>query len=532
MGNAVGNLQDYWNEIYSNPRLLGGFIWEWCDQGLHRTDADGKTFTAFGGDFGDIPNHGGFCIKGLVNADREIFPKYWEVKKVYQPVAIGPVNLQPGNVAVRITNRNSFVNLNTFQARWSVTDSDGREIQSGVLAPVDCAPGKACTVKIPVKKIRHAQSGMEFWLRVGFHTLTDCAWSPVGFEIAWQQFKLEVKTPAATEANTGDGPPLTVTQQAGRVLVANARFTVGFSRETGTLDQYSFNLAGFGEVLAPGDPPAMNGLQLWRAPTDNDKGFGKWLARDWREAGLTNLSRQVDEFTIHALTTGEVRIRTVVTDRATNDGVRSETIWTVRRDGSVEMDTDFQPFGKLPLLPRMGVVFCLDRFYDRLKWYGRGPWENYPDRKESADMGVWSGSVDGQYVPYVRPQENGNKEDVRWLVLSGATVAGGATADGRDQGLLIESMDRPFSFSALHFTAGDLASVRHNAELRPRPEVILSLDAKQSGLGNSSCGPGVLAKYSVPPKEYRLHLKFSPVPTAATPVQPELRNWGARPPRA
>ena len=116
MGNAVGNLQDYWNEIYSNPKMLGGFIWEWCDQGLHKKTAVGKTFTAFGGDFGDVPNHGGFSIKGLVNAEREIFPKYWEVKKVYQPVAIEAVNLKPGKVAVKITNRNSFLNLNELRS--------------------------------------------------------------------------------------------------------------------------------------------------------------------------------------------------------------------------------------------------------------------------------------------------------------------------------------------------------------------------------------------------------------------------------
>ena len=515
MGNAMGNLQNYWDEIYSNPRLLGGFIWEWCDQGLRRTNAAGKAFIAFGGDFGDVPNHGGFCIKGLVNADRAVFPKYWEVKKVYQPVAIGPVNLSPGSVAVAITNRNSFVDLNEFTARWSVTDSEGREIQSGVLVPVDCAPGTACTVKIPVADIRAGKPGMEFWLRVSFHTRTDSVWSPAGFEIAWQQLKLKVKTPAATKVKTDEASPLTVVQQAGRVVVTNAHFTLGFSRETGTLDQYSSNPAsaaqggvGVGEVLASGSLQAMNGLQLWRAPTDNDKGFGKWLARDWREAGLTNLTRRVNELSVQALANGDVRVRAVVIGATIDGGMKLETTWTVRRDGSVEMDANFLPFGKLPLLPRVGVVFCLDRSYNQLKWYGRGPWENYPDRKESADVGVWSGSVDDQYVSYVRPQENGNKEDVRWLVLS----------DGSHQGLRIESMDQPFSFSALHFTADDLSSARHNADLQPRPETILSLDAKQSGLGNSSCGPGILEKYAVPSKEYRLHLKFSLVRAAGISV--------------
>ncbi|HEY1717859.1 MAG TPA: glycoside hydrolase family 2 TIM barrel-domain containing protein, partial [Verrucomicrobiae bacterium] len=166
MGNAVGNLQEYWNEIYSNPRMLGGFIWEWCDQGLHQRTADGKIVTAFGGDFGDVPNHGGFCIKGLVNAEREIFPKYWEVKKVYQPIAITPVNLKPGKVEIKVTNRNSFLNLTNYEVRWSVShfakcETGGAEIQSGILNSIDCAPGEQIKIKIPAEKIRTANSGEE-----------------------------------------------------------------------------------------------------------------------------------------------------------------------------------------------------------------------------------------------------------------------------------------------------------------------------------------------------------------------------------
>ncbi len=134
----------------------------------------------FGGDFGDVPNAGGFDIKGLVSADREIFPKYWEVKKVYQPVEIEPVNLKPGKVEIKITNRNSFLNLTNYEARWSVTSSDGKEIQSGILNPIDCAPGKFREIKIPVEKIRSAKPGEEFWLRVSFHTKTDSLWAKAG----------------------------------------------------------------------------------------------------------------------------------------------------------------------------------------------------------------------------------------------------------------------------------------------------------------------------------------------------------------
>jgi beta-galactosidase len=279
--------------------------------------------------------------------------------------------------------------------------------------------------------------------------------------------------------------------------IAGTNFSITFSRAAGTLTSLKF---GGREMLATNElagPIA----QLFRAPTDNDKGFGKWFARDWREAGLTNLVRRVDSFDVVQTKLGDVKISTTATDSAAAGGYKLTTVWTIRGDGSVEMENSFEPFGELPLMPRVGLVLQLAKNFENVRWLGRGPWENYSDRKGSADMGVWRSTATEQYVPYVRPQETGNKEDVRWVEL---TDAGG-------NGLKISAVENPFAFSALHFTAQDLASVRHNYELYPRPEIILSLDAKMSGLGNSSCGPGVLEKFSVPPTNYFLHLKFSPV---------------------
>jgi beta-galactosidase len=368
-------------------------------------------------------------------------------------------------------------------------------------------------IKIPAAKIVQPKPGSEFWLRVSFHLRTNSLWAPAGFEVAWQQLKLKVESPPVLQIHAGKYPAITIRQDDNGVLVGNTNFNVGFSRKTGTLDQYAFSpvLANGAkgveghEFLSPGPIQSLNGLQAWRAPTDNDKGFGKWLARDWRDAGLSNLVRHVDAFEVRQLGTNEVQVVTVVTDQAADGGIKLKTTWMISGNGSVDMDANFEPFGHLPLLPRVGVVFALEPVYGHLQWYGRGPWENYPDRKDSTDMGVWSGTVDQQYVPYVRPQENGNKEDARWLALTDASTASAAS------GLRIEAVGEPFSFSALHFTAGDLASARHNYELKPRREIILSLDAKQCGLGNSSCGPGVLERYAVPPAQTcHLHLRFSP----------------------
>jgi beta-galactosidase len=548
MGNAIGNLKEYWDEIYSNPKMLGGFIWEWCDQGLHKpqTNAPAKFFTALGGDFADLPNAGGFNIKGLVNAEREIFPKYYEVKKVYQPVQIEAVDLKPGKVAVKITNRNSFLSLTNLAVRWTVTGSDRGEIQSGELLPVNGEPGKQVAVKIPAQKISGAKAGEEFWLRVGFYMKEDSLWAKAGDEVACQQFALDVSGSRGRSFHQSGIGALAASKNGDALNISGTNFSATFSRTAGGLTSLKFD--GH-EMLAANSAGGTPTLQLFRAPTDNDKGFGKWLARDWRNAGLSNLTAHVESFGFTNVSPGEFRIfisttntSIVITtnsvtnevtvadaeaegDVQTNDVIafesvsvtntatgtitntaknliyRLKTTWTIHADGSLEMESEFSPLGKkLPLLPRVGIALALAKDFENLRWLGRGPWENYSDRKDATDLGVWHSTVTQQYVPYVRPQENGNHEDTRWVELT----------DTNGFGLKISATENPFSFSALHFTANDLATTRHNFELNPRQETVLSLDAKMCGLGNSSCGPGVLEKFSVPPQNYRLNLKITP----------------------
>ncbi|HEX4343329.1 MAG TPA: glycoside hydrolase family 2 TIM barrel-domain containing protein, partial [Verrucomicrobiae bacterium] len=375
MGNAIGNLQEYWDEIYSNPRLLGGFIWEWCDQGLRKTAPDEAKFIAFGGDFADKPNLGIFCIKGIVTSDRDIYPKYWEVKKVYQPLAIAAANLKPGKVAVRVINRNSFVNLNEFEGRWSVTDSDGAELQSGTLDAIDCAPGKTIEIKIPVQKITSAPK--EFWLRVSFHTKQDALWAQAGQEIAWQQLKLDVAAPDASQTKSSTGLALKVTDSSRLVQLSGTNFSIGFSRSSGTL--VSLNYGGH-ELLAQNTDAAGPVLQIFRATTDNDRGFGHWLARDWKEAGLSNMVRHVDSFAVSQPLTGEVHIDITATSTATNGVFVHHATWIVRGDGTLDMDNHFECSSSLATLPRVGVVMRLGEPFENFSWYGRGPWENYVDR--------------------------------------------------------------------------------------------------------------------------------------------------------
>jgi beta-galactosidase len=425
---------------------------------------------------------------------------------------------------------------------WSVTDNEGMTFQAGVLKPVDCAPGKTVKVKIPFELGRSLKPDSEFWLRLSLHTRTDALWAKAGHEIAWQQMALDVKSPANRKAKS-NLPPLKLVGSGDTATIAGINFSATFSRAAGTLSSLKYN----GRELLAQDTngPAGPQLQIFRAQTDNDKGFGHWLGRDWREAGLSNVTHHVESLAITNLKSGEFRlyisttnitivtttnsatnnlaraarsagtksvttsagttnaVTGIVTNTVTNLVYRLKTIWTIHKDGSLEMENEFSPLSKkLPPLPRVGIVMRLAKDFENVRWLGRGPWENYSDRKESADMGLWKSTVAAQYVPYVRPQENGNKEDVRWLKLT----------DPTGNGLNISAVENPFSFSALHFTQLDLATTRHNYELKPREEIILSLDAKNSGLGNGSCGPGVLEKYAVLPTNYTLKLRFKPLP--------------------
>jgi beta-galactosidase len=283
------------------------------------------------------------------------------------------------------------------------------------------------------------------------------------------------------------------------VRITGTRFAIAFSKTTGTLTSW---LVDNRELLARDEILSGPRLQVFRAPADNDRGFGRWLARDWREAGLERMMRTNEFFRARQERPFEVRIETSAATLTTNGtGYRLRTEWMVRGDGEVQMNGTFEPLGILPHLPRVGVVIGLNESLTNFQWHGRGPHENYVDRKESADVGVWSDTVAGQYVEYVRPQETGNKEDVRWLSLT----------DEKGAGLLVISKQNPVSVSALHFTAEDVAGARHAHELRARKDVILSIDARHSGLGNGSCGPGVLERYSVPPAAYELHLQFLPL---------------------
>jgi beta-galactosidase len=239
--------------------------------------------------------------------------------------------------------------------------------------------------------------------------------------------------------------------------------------------------------------------QFFRAPTDNDKGFGNWLAKDWKSNLLDTINIVAEPLHYHFRSDGALILKTSKTSRFLNGSILTSLEYCVFSSGVMDVKISFLPEGKLPDLPRMGVSMAFNSDFSNFSYYGAGPHENYPDRIQSAYTGWWNSTVSEQTVPYPRPQDTGNRENVQIIRLTNA----------KGKGVQIETLKNPFSASAMHFTTQDLYRATHHDELVARPEVILNIDAAVMGLGNSSCGPGVLKKYTIKPGVHQLHLRLS-----------------------
>ncbi|MCJ7736294.1 MAG: DUF4981 domain-containing protein, partial [Anaerolineae bacterium] len=501
MGNSCGNLREYWDAVETHPRLQGGFIWDWVDQGLRQVTEDGQEWFAYGGDFGDSPNDGPFCLNGLIFPDRGVQPALWDHKKIVQPVKVEAVDLLQGKV--KITNRHSFTNLNALEVSWRL-DADGMALQSGTLPRLDTVPGESVQVTVPFDRPELAP-GTECWLALSFALAEDTLWAARGHEVAWEQFQVPLDAPAVEALSVAGMPKLQVEESGDIVTVQGSDFRLLFDKVQGRI--CSWQVAGTELVL---EGPLLN---VWRAPTDNDAALLRpnGMAVQWRDAGLDRLVSRVSGVEIEQVEQQVVRI--VVTSAVTapdrKKGFECRGVTTIFGSGDVVIDTAVEPEKGLPPLPRIGLQMVLPGGFETFTWYGRGPHESYVDRKEGAAVGVYSGTVDDQFVPYVVPQENGNKTDVRWVALANSQgiglLAAGVPVAGGERALL--------EVSAHHYSTKDLADADHTYELERRPEITLNLDHRQSGLGGASCGPGTLPQYLIQPEPVRFAVRLRPFST-------------------
>ena len=483
MGNGPGSMKDYWDVIDQYPRLLGGCVWEWADHGIRQFTADGTEWFAYGGDFGDVPNDGNFCIDGLCSPDRVPHPALLELKKVIAPMLATAEDLEAGTL--RIKNRHDFSTLGHLAAFWRVVEA-GRTLQSGTLSLPEIAPNADAIVTVPYTL---PKSG-DVWLDVTFSLASDTRWAERGHEIAWAQFALPTEPTPVSVPAPGALPALFVAETGGSIEITGENFALLFDRSTGALTDWHYL-----------DTPLLDSgpaLSVWRAPTDNDV----HIATEWRKAGLDRLvSRTVSvSWEQAAPHTVQVTVQAVLAAISLRPSFAVTYAYTVSGSGTVTLETRVKPLSaSLPTLPRLGLELTLMPGFDRLTWDGLGPHESYLDRKESVKRGVYSGTVAEQLQSYIRPQENGNKSEVRWATLTNIRGLG-----------LLATGSSLLNVSAHHFTTQDLTKAQHTYDLTPRPETILHLDYAQGGLGSQSCGPGPLPSYLIRPSDVTFTVRLTP----------------------
>lgn len=602
MGNSTGNLKEYWDAIDQYPRLQGGFIWDWKDQGIRRFTEDGVEWFAYGGDFGDKPNDAQFCFNGLTGPIADPHPGLWEYKKILEPVRVTAIDLAAGRF--QVSNHYRFTDLSHLAIHWRV-EQEGELLVSGELPSLSTAPGTNDTLQIPLPPLAAQLTG-EVWLTISFALKSATAWASAGHEIAWAQFQLaQGSRPSALPIAPA---AVQVTETDTTLTLTGQRFTLVFDKAAGRITDYRYD--GKARLV---DGPR---FQFWRAPTDNDD--NTWgdqkMAIRWRAVGIhtlqenvrtvaANISGDQVAITVDSEFAGQIdlakaveqswqgqltQLRMMLTHLMTAEQVSAMTptfgidyatlpgashadrvhrlvdeldrreamaqlfrelhvlaqgpfaqfipeeiksLWaqaatlsseqlklafvpkeaarfactlTYRIDGNGALDLHAQvtPGGAQPQsLPRLGLTLTLPPDLDTFTWFGRGPHESYVDRKTGTQIGRYQGTVDEQYVPYGMPQENGNKTEVRWVTLT--DEAGG--------GWRVAGLSSLIDVSAHHFTAEDLTNARHTYELKRRDEITLNLDYAQCGLGNASCGPGVLPQYLLTPKPLEFAVRIEPL---------------------
>jgi beta-galactosidase/beta-glucuronidase len=491
MGNGPGNLKEYWDAIRAYPRLMGGCVWEWVDHSVRRRTESGEEWWAYGGDFGDQPNDGNFCVDGLTWPDRTPYPGLIEYKKILEPVHVEAVDLAAGRV--KIVNRYAFRSLRHLEAAWRIT-RDGEVIQQGRVPGLDVPPGGEAQLNLYYRLPAGDTPGAAYRLDLSFTLVEDAPWAARGYQLAWAQLDLPVVVAAPPVVKIGAMPKLAVQTDERALTVSGEEFRLTFDTYRGTLAAWEFN----GIPLVTQGPK----LNVWRAPTDNDV----HVAKEWEKAGLDRLAPRVSRVELVRQEPGVVQLEVAASLAGyfLRPVFDVTYLYTIYGSGDVVIKTHVVPLGNLPILPRLGLQMRLPGKLDRFAWYGRGPHENYVDRKESAAVGVYSGTVQEQYVPYVLPQENGNKADVRWAAITGI----------RGAGLLAIAMPL-LNVSVHHYTPEDFTAAKHTFELTRRDETILHLDYAQCGLGSNSCGPGPLPQYLLQPEETTFSVRLKPFMGAA-----------------
>ena len=470
MGNSGGGLKEYMEVFESEPVVQGGCIWDWVDQSFREVDAHGKWYWAYGGDYGpeNIPSFGNLCCNGLVNAVREPHPHLKEVKKTYQYIKC--TLKDPKNLTIAIKNWYDFTNLNAYVLKWSIVGDNGKMLAKGEQS-IEAAPH--ATTEVLLGGVRLPRNIHEAYLNLSWTPKKKSAFIGTDDEVAYDQFVLP--------ANSQYRPTLAKLSEKPEIQI---------DPKTGALTSYIYEGQ---EYLAS---PVR--LSLYRPATDNDNREKKGGAKVWRKLGLNHLVQRV----LSVKTSGHTTYSEVKLLNDKNETIGSATFeYTIRKDGILSVQTRFVPDTTfVSSLARVGLVFEMPHSFNRVTYLGRGEHETYADRKLSGRIGIYHTDAERMFHYYVRPQATGNRTDVRWMQVS----------DELEKGLSVWG-EKPFEFSVSPFTDENIDAAGHINKLKRNGTVTVHLDALQSGVGTATCGPGVLAPYLVPVKEYLFSFEIRPL---------------------
>lgn len=513
MGNSVGNLKDYWTAIDRYPRLQGGFIWDWVDQGLRLRNKAGQEYT-------DHVNYidGANAGDGLVNPDRTPQPEINEVKYVYQYVkfgAQGPLSAEQNKITVR--NNYDFLPLDLFRLEWQVV-RNGEIVQQGNVDNLNAQPGQTQLIALPLRLPSVPDAG-EYFLNLTLRLKQATPWATAGHIVASDQMPIKTKLSSVVPMGISSLPLVKMTQTPDKITIRSKEVAVVFDKAVGGLSEVFFQGKN---ILQAGPTPS-----FWRVPTDNDEGGGKAsFAARWRNAGLDTAQAEPVDMQVVSSQRQMVTVRCTNTVTLTGGTIRQQTDYTVFGTGDVQITTTYTPEGTIPPLARVGLQLEMPASFNTLKWYGRGPFESYWDRKDAARVGLYMGKVADQFFPYTMAQENGNKTDVRWAQLTDETGVG----------LLIiadptstSSQSTTSNSGLLTINVRDYADEALLAAKNPAHQTVdrgsttvVNIDYQQMGLGgDDSWSPRTHSEYLLPanrPYSYTFRIRPIDARTSVTDV--------------
>lgn len=484
MGNGPGDLEDYFKLIFRNDCLCGGMIWEWCEHAVYAGDApDGKKKFLYGGDFGEFPDDGNFCVDGLVAPDRQPSTGLKEYANVIRPIRIAAVSCENGEFA--LTNMLDFTDIrDRVRVTYKIV-SDGDVINTGELKGISAPPHGSVRFEVPYDAQNiMSRPGLSYIIFEYFQSC-ELPLTRAGHRLGFDQIILASNVRASASA-LPDGR-IRVSDEARRTVISSDKFRYVFSKRSGLFDELVWH--GVPLTVRPMD------INIWRAPTDNDM----YIVKEWRAAGydraLTKVRRvEVSDEGRRAVIRAQLALIPVSLGKVME--VTEEFV--VDAAGAITCSLVAERAAGLPYLPRFGLRMYLPRGFENCEYCGCGPYESYVDKHRASYRGVFCDTVTNMYVDYIKPQENGSHYACDYIDLSGPDAA-----------VCVES-EEPFSFSALHYTEEELTVKKHDFELEDAGCTVLCLDMAQSGIGSNSCGPELLPKYRLDAQTLSVKLRITP----------------------